>query len=169
MTPLIRAARPPDAAALAAVHAASWRASYGPFVPAEALGAPLDANMRARWGTWPAERLIRVAEQDGEIVGFGAVERGAPPLLDNLHVSPAVRSGGIGGALFRAICAGLTAEASAELRLIVIEANPAARRFYQRLGGVEGAPVEDTLLSNPVHMVPVRFSGAVLCALSQEL
>ncbi|WP_415920333.1 GNAT family N-acetyltransferase [Tateyamaria sp. SN6-1] len=169
MTYSVRAAVPGDAQALRALHTASWRASYGPFVPADALGAPLDATMQARWGTWPADRLIRVAERDGAMLGFGAVERGAVPLLDNLHVHPDARSGGVGASLLRAICAALAKEGAEALRLIVIAANPRARAFYRKLGGVEAAPVDDTLLGHPVRMVPVRFSGGDFTALSQEL
>ena len=169
MTMQVRAATPADAAALSSLHAASWRASYAPFVPAEALGAPLDAAMTARWGTWPADRLILAAERDGALLGFGAVVRGQVPLLDNLHVSPDARSGGIGAALFRSVCKALAAEGARTLRLIVIEANPDTRRFYRRLGGVEGPVVDDTLLGQKVRMVPVHFPEPVFAGLSQEL
>ena len=169
MTLRIRAATPADADALCALHAASWRASYAPFVPVSALGKPLEAAMAARWGTWPADRLIRVAERGGALLGFGAVVRGPVPLLDNLHVSPDARSGGIGGALFRSVCHALAAEGATSLRLIVIAANPDARRFYCRLGGVEAAAGDDTLLGHTVRMVPVHFPEPVFAALSQEL
>ena len=169
MTLRIRTARPADATALADLHATSWRASYTPYVPEAALGAALDANMQARWGTWPADRLIRVAERDGALLGFGAVEGQDPPLLDNLHVRPDVRSGGIGRNLMRAICAGLSETGAAMLHLEVIEANQDARRFYHRLGGVEEALVDRTLLGHPVRMVRVVFQGSIFRALAQEL
>ncbi|MEL6889491.1 MAG: GNAT family N-acetyltransferase [Pseudomonadota bacterium] len=169
MTLQIRAATLEDAGALSILHAASWRASYAPFVQAEALGAPLDAAMAARWGTWPADRLILVAERGGALLGFGAVVRGQVPLLDNLHVSPDARSGGIGATLLRSVCKALAVEGARTLRLNVIEANPRARWFYRRLGGVEGPAVDDTLLGHMVRMVPAHFPEAVFAGLSQEL
>ncbi|WP_299693483.1 GNAT family N-acetyltransferase [uncultured Tateyamaria sp.] len=169
MTLHIRAATPADAPALMALHGASWRAAYGPYVPPGALGTPLDANMRARWDRWPADRMIRLAERDGAVVGFGAVEWGNVPLLDNLHVSPDARGGGVGGRLFRAICADVATQGATALRLFVIEPHAGARRFYRRMGGVEGAAVDDMLLGAPVRMVPVLFEGAVFAALRQEL
>ena len=165
----IRHATAADAAALQALHSASWRASYAPFVPAAALGAPLDAHMRTRWYPWPVDRLILMAEDASVPLGFGAVVRGGAPLLDNLHVSPEARSGGVGGALFRALCAALAQEGAATLRLMVIAANPDARRFYRRLGGVEGPAQDEMLLGHSVAMVPVHFPNAVFRALAQEL
>ena len=158
MNVFLRPGVPQDAAALVDVHACSWRATYTDFVPAEALGAPLDANMRARWDPWPSDRLIHVAEQDGRLVGFGAVVPGQPPVLDNLHVDPEARSGGIGTALFLTISAALLAQQVDGLKLFVIEGNTRARAFYRRLGGLEGPPESDTLLGHPVHMVPVLFA-----------
>ena len=169
MTVEVRHATPADVAALMAVHSASWRASYGPFVPKDALGAPLEANMKHRWIPWPQDRLILLAEEAGAVLGFGAVEWRDGPLLDNLHVRPEARGAGVGETLLRAICRALAGQGAAALRLVVIEANPGARRFYRRLGGVEGSAVDDTLLGHPVRMVPVRFDGADFDALIQEL
>ncbi|WP_052249675.1 GNAT family N-acetyltransferase [Tateyamaria sp. ANG-S1] len=168
MTVSVRDAEPSDARALAALHAKSWRASYGPYVPKEALGAPLDVNMRARWDTWPADRLILLAEEGGAVLGFAAVVRGAVPLLDNLHVDPDARSTGIGARLLSMVAARLQGEGSTALRLIVIADNARARHFYVRMGGQEGPALDDTLLGAPVRMVPFRWSGAAFDALAAD-
>ena len=70
MNVVIRSGVQTDRVALRALHAASWRASHGPFVPADALDAPLDANMDARWATWPSGRRIVVAERGGRVIGL---------------------------------------------------------------------------------------------------
>ncbi|MEL6620030.1 MAG: GNAT family N-acetyltransferase [Pseudomonadota bacterium] len=168
MTYTTRLGMPADAPALAALHTASWRAWYGPYVPAGRLGAQLDTHMQARWETWPADRLVVVAEDAGCIVGFGAVVRGADPLLDNLHVDPGWQSRGIGAALLRGIAAHLASEGMHGFYLTVLEGNVAARRFYRRNGGQEGPVHDDRLLDHPVRVVPVRWSAPACAALAAE-
>ncbi|APX11241.1 GNAT family N-acetyltransferase [Tateyamaria omphalii] len=168
MTLRLRHAVPEDAPALAALHARSWRASYAPYVPAEALGAPLEANMCARWDVWPADRLILLAEEEGDVLGFAAAERGDVPLLDNLHVDPDARSGGIGARLLRMMAACLAEEGASALRLIVIADNTRAYQFYVRMGGHEGPSFDDTLLGATLRMVPFRWSGAAFDALAAD-
>ncbi|WP_299546174.1 GNAT family N-acetyltransferase [uncultured Tateyamaria sp.] len=168
MTFIIREAKPADRLAPAVLHAASWRSAYAPFVPPEALGAPLDANMEARWGTWPADRLILLAERAGAVVGFAAVVPGDVPLMDNLHVDPRIRGGGIGQKLFAAMVKRLHTDGAQALRLEVLEGNTGARRFYRLLGGVEGASHTDILLGHSVAMLPVQWSAPAFAALVQE-
>ncbi|WP_299702878.1 GNAT family N-acetyltransferase [uncultured Tateyamaria sp.] len=168
MTVRLRHAGAEDAPALAALHARSWRVSYAPYVPAEALGAPLDDNMRARWDSWPADRLILLAEDGDAVLGFAAVVRQDVPLLDNLHVDPDARSGGVGARLLKMIAACLVEEGATALRLVVIADNARARRFYVRMGGQEGTPHDETLLGATVRMVPFRWSGAAFDALAAD-
>lgn len=165
MTVRLRRAVPDDAPKLAALHARSWRASYAPYVPADALGKPLDDNMRARWNSWPADRLILLAEDSDAVLGFAAVVRADVPLLDNLHVDPDARSGGIGALLLTMMAACLAEEGASALRLVVIADNARARRFYVRMGGQEGTPLDETLLGATVRMVPFHWSGAAFNAL----
>ncbi|MBY5932871.1 GNAT family N-acetyltransferase [Tateyamaria omphalii] len=124
--------------------------------------------MRARWDTWPAHRLILLAERAGEVLGFVAAERGDVPIVDNLHVDPEMRGGGIGERLLRSLAARLKQEGVTELLLHVLEGNSGARRFYRRLGGQEGPAADDTLLDAPVRMVPMRWSGAAFDALAAD-
>ncbi|WP_299748614.1 GNAT family N-acetyltransferase [uncultured Tateyamaria sp.] len=168
MTVRLRRAGPEDAPALAALHARSWRASYAPYVSAEALGTPLDDNMRARWDSWPADRLILLAEDGDAVLGFAAVVRQDVPLLDNLHVDPDARSGGIGARLLKMMAACLAEEGATALRLIVIADNARARHFYVRMGGQKGTPIDETLLGATVRMVPFRWSGAAFDILAAD-
>lgn len=169
MTVVIRAAVPGDASALSALHAASWRSAYAPFVPHEALAAPLDGYMAKKWGVWPEDWMILLAQDGPRVQGFAAVERHEVPLLDNLHVDPRMRGSGIGERLLRHMAAWLRDEGFDALRLDVLDGNTAARRFYCRLGGQEGVAFDDTLLGHPVRMVTTRWSGAAFLALSSDL
>ncbi|GGX46964.1 N-acetyltransferase [Tateyamaria omphalii] len=165
MTVRLRRAVPDDAPKLEALHARSWRASYAPYVPADALGAPLDSNMRARWSSWPADRLILLAEDSDSVLGFAAVVRADVPLLDNLHVDPDARSNGIGARLLKMVASCLAEEGASTLRLVVIADNARARRFYVRMGGQEGTAHDEALLGETVRMVPFDWSGDAFDAL----
>jgi pimeloyl-ACP methyl ester carboxylesterase/ribosomal protein S18 acetylase RimI-like enzyme len=156
----IRAATPADAAAIAAVHLASWRATYV---------AELSAAFRARQdsGAWTAmwrQRLVDrdpstlVAERDGRVVGILAAgpSRDRDTAADtweivNLHVAPAEHGRGIGRRLFDAAVAAARAAGAVELTLWVVDTNARARRFYEGRGmHADGArqqhPVEDERL-----------------------
>lgn len=108
---------------------------YAPFVPADALGAPLEKNIRARWGAWPKDRIIHVAVEHDSLVGFAAVELSRIPLLDCLHVDLARRSCGVAEPLMRVVEEHLIARGYLSIRLDVIAGNAATRLFYVRLGG----------------------------------
>ena len=138
-----RSARLSDAAAIAALHARSWRESYrGAFLdafldgdlPAERLGV-----WRERLASQPANRLVQLALGGAELVGFvcayGAHDPEWGSLVDNLHVSSAAKRSGIGAALMRQAGAWLAqAYPAAGVYLWVLEMNAPARRFYERLG-----------------------------------
>ncbi|MEM6898134.1 MAG: GNAT family N-acetyltransferase [Pseudomonadota bacterium] len=163
----IRAAEPADAAALKNLHMASWRSAYASFAPATVFGAPLEHNMAERWDTWPADRLIRVAEDDG-ILGFAAVEWKAQPYLDNLHIRPDLRGTGLGRRLFSDLAAVLLAGGHRALSLTVIAGNAPARGFYRRCGGREGPLEEDDLLGHPIRVYPVHWDRAALAQMAEE-
>ena len=89
----------------------------------------------------PAEQVadgaVLVAEQDGRIAGFAALELGDGAELDGLFVEPEHWRCGIGTALAEA------AVHEARRRgftLVTVVANPSARAFYEQCGfSVEGA------------------------------
>ena len=141
----IRLATPEDAARIAALHAANWRATYRGILSDAYLD---DEVMADRLGDWigrfaapqPNQQVI-VAETEGALAGFACVYTADDPrwgsLLENLHVDRALKGQGLGARLM-----GAAARCCAEqapglgLYLWVLEANGAARRFYERLGAV---------------------------------
>ena len=137
-------AGPEDAAAIAALHAASWRVAYRGMLPDAFLDQQLDENRRALWqerftAAPSARQIVVKAIDDGSLVGFGCVilpkddERDA--LLDNLHVLPGCTGKGIGAQLLHELRQ-RAAASKQRLELWVLEANAGARRFYEREGGV---------------------------------
>lgn len=135
-----------DARLLAELHIESWRVAYRGLLRDEYLDGPIEPERVAVW----SERLRApapthfgfVAEHHGQAVGFaflfGAHDPRWGTLLDNLHVRPALRGGGIGRALIEA-SAQETARRhpGAPLHLFVYEGNESARAFYARMGGRE--------------------------------
>lgn len=141
---------PADAAAVAALHAESWRRHYrGAYADAFLDGEVHDDRL-AVW----TERLREpdpgshtiVAESDDGLVAFAHTIFEADPafgaLLDNLHVTSGQKRRGIGSRLM-ALTAGAVLERGTGFYLWVLEQNADARAFYEARGGrcVERAPV----------------------------
>jgi GNAT superfamily N-acetyltransferase len=144
---VIRLGVPDDAAAIAALHAESWRSAYRGLIPDDDLGNGLDDERRKFWedrfaSPDPDRRIAFAAMADEILVGFACVLADAAPeygpLLDNLHVKPGWRGRGLGAELLqksrewsRAIAPGQP------MHLWVLAGNAVARRFYRNQGGVE--------------------------------
>ena len=144
----VRAARAADAAAIAAVHVASWRETYTGLLPEAVIANNTAARRRALW-----ERVLRDGARDvfvatddaGAVAGFisggamPAVIRGRAPIpdhdayVDALYVLAAWHGRGIGGALLGALAQRLRERGFRALALHVVAANPAVR-FYEHLG-----------------------------------
>jgi GNAT superfamily N-acetyltransferase len=77
-----------------------------------------------------AHHSVRLAEADGEIVGFAARDG---TWLMNLYVQPGWTGKGIGSALLSAVLAD-AAGVTPVLRLYTFARNAGARRFYERHG-----------------------------------
>lgn len=141
----IRRAVAADAEAIADLHAESWRTAYRGFLPDSFLDGPVHDERRRFWAARMAEdpsdrRLVATALGEDGIVGFACVLLDAEPawgaLLDNLHVAPALRGRGIGRALLQHAREWIARVApGTPMHLTVIEANVAARGFYDRQGG----------------------------------
>lgn len=142
----IRAAEPADADAIAQLHACSWRIAYRGILREDFLEGPLSENRRVLWHTRlseadRAEQFVLVDEQAGAIRGFACAFLNADPewgcLLDNLHVLPDLKGRGLGRQLMAAVAARVVcSNPSGRLHLWAYEQNLAARRFYERLGGM---------------------------------
>jgi ribosomal protein S18 acetylase RimI-like enzyme len=136
-----------DATLIAALHAASWRSAYRGILSDAYLAGDIDRERADHWGERlrgldVAEHFGLVAMHDEAAVGFVFVMRDAAPdwgaLIDNLHVSTAMRSAGIGQRLLVAAADGIAARAWGDrMHLWVFDANVRARAFYARLGGTE--------------------------------
>lgn len=119
-----------------------------------ALTAGLDAaRLRAHLGLRGALRAMLVlplferARQPGEL------------LMDGIAVAPEARGGGIGTRLLQRLQQFAAEEGYRQLRLDVIDTNPAARRLYERLGFV----ATRTTSWRPLRRL-LGFSGATTLA-----
>jgi GNAT superfamily N-acetyltransferase len=146
----LRAARASDAAAIAALHAASWRPCYRGALNEAYLDGELDAERGRVWSQRldePASnQYVVVADRDGRLQCFACAYLGSDPewgtLLDNMHVAAELRRRSVGGQLMRAVASRCLTAGSARLYLWVLESNQRARRFYERHGAaLSGADV----------------------------
>lgn len=158
--PLIRPATADDAAAIAALHVASWRSAYRGALPDAYLDGAIEAERIAHW----QRTLAALAPGDTVLLapgqGFAAAyaREDADALLDNLHVAPALRGAGLGLALLRAVARAQHDAGARAMHLWVFAVNLGARRFYARHGAIEtgqrtemmfGAPVPEIRLAWP--------------------
>ena len=125
----IRSAREDDRDTLVALTISTARINYTPFLGGDAIetwiaGGGVTDHVGAHLGA------CRVAERDGEIVGF-CVTKG--PLIDLLMVAPAHQRRGIGRVLLADAEARLFGEHAA-IRLESFADNSAANAFYRSQG-----------------------------------
>jgi ribosomal protein S18 acetylase RimI-like enzyme len=139
----IRTVTASDGEVIARLHTQSWRDSYRGILS----DAYLDGDILGeRQGLWRARLQSPQPGQVGLLafngtsaVGFafafpGAHERWGT-LLDNLHVLPDQRGGGIGTQLLHALTGHVLAHYPGEgLFLWVYERNTRTRAYYERLG-----------------------------------
>jgi ribosomal protein S18 acetylase RimI-like enzyme len=132
----IRAARPDDVAALAAIDAVTWTTATSP------AGVPTEPRPFFHADEDPTDTVV--AELDGVVVGYAKLRN---PLLvpshahvleiNGLAVDPGVAGQGIGRALVEAAVAEAERRGARKVSLRVLGTNSAARRLYARCGFVE--------------------------------
>ena len=136
-----------DAAAIARLHAESWRSAYRGMLSDEYLDHRVHHERAALWQQRFSEQaekpfFVILAETETELAGFACAFPDEHPTygayLDNLHVVPQRTGQGIGRRLLTAVAERLLAnERRGGLYLWVIEQNIRARRFYSQAGGLE--------------------------------
>ena len=140
----IRPAGIAEADAIAALHAASWRSAYRGIFRDDTLGPSLDGERRAHWrsklGAMTPEDTVLIAGDAGFIAVWAEGDPGFGAYVDNLHVHPERRSGGLGRRLLGSAMQRVAARGERRAYLWVFDANTRAIDFYLRLGGeiVEG-------------------------------
>jgi GNAT superfamily N-acetyltransferase len=144
LSPLkLRAATDADAELIAAIHSASWQATYRGLLPDTFLDGEViherAAYWRARMAAPGAERrIVRIAQRANEAIGFVCAERQPDSpwgvLLDNLHTLPAHQGIGAGKLLMGAAQQWAREHGEAQLYLYVLEGNVSAIAFYERQG-----------------------------------
>lgn len=141
----IRVATAADADAIASLHAASWSAHYRGSLSDAYLDGPIEAERRAVWTERLAHpragQVVLVAEDERQnLIGFVCLflnhDREFGCLVDNLHVTIGSKRKGLGRRLMQVAGeAMLHALPRRPAFLYVLEANHAACRFYERIGG----------------------------------
>jgi GNAT superfamily N-acetyltransferase len=140
----LRPMRAGDADAVALLHATSWRSAYRGIVPDDFLDHEVFADRQAVWRerlqTSPATSAFGIVAEDaaGPMAGFAYVLPGRDPvcgtLVDNLHVRPDLKGGGIGRRLLQAVVRELGPAHTQPVHLWVLDQNEPAKRFYARMG-----------------------------------
>lgn len=148
--PDIRPASGADAAAIAAVHATSWRETYAALLPAPLRDGPPEAERARRWLRLLAAcdgRMTEVfaARKEGHIVGFCAIapQRAAPLAAQGwagevtaLYILSRAQRQGLGRMLLSAAAHRMLDCGVSRASVWVLSSNQPARRFYEALGGV---------------------------------
>jgi GNAT superfamily N-acetyltransferase len=161
-----RLAGPADAAAVAQLHADSWRRHYRGAYSDAFLDGDVVADRIEVWTERlqaPDPRRRTILAEEGRLVGFANTFFDDDPtwgaLLDNLHVADGQKRKGIGSRLLTLTAkAVLERPAATGLYLWVLEQNRDARAFYEACGGrcVERHPVE------PPGGIASRLNGSPL-------
>ena len=143
---MIRPADLHDAAAIARVHVASWRATYSSLLPDDFLDSLTEAGYTDRWRRFISDRSSRVyVVQEGSesgVVGSAsggrerAGETGYRGELYAIYVLESAQRRGYGRELVRAVVGGLAEMGLEDMIIWVLRDNRPARDFYERLGGV---------------------------------
>ena len=142
--PLIRRAEAADAAAVARIHVASWKAAYRGIMPDAVIARTDLAYRTAFWTARIADREwpVFVIEEDGEAVAFCQMistrDTDDDPTrvghITSLHVLPQLRRQGYGRVLLELVFEEFRRRGYTEVTLWVLEENRMARAFYERMG-----------------------------------
>lgn len=173
-TPLFstRPALPTDAVAIAQVHVASWQAAYqGLLSEAYLQGLTQTVQRRAAFiadGIARTSLNVRVAEQDGEIVGWSSYGRSRDEDAEEwtgelyaLYLAPDAWAKGIGRQLWLASRESLKSSGFFRVTLWMLDGNERAERFYLAAGftpqSTSSRIFEDDGIALPLTRYELRF------------
>jgi ribosomal protein S18 acetylase RimI-like enzyme len=160
---VVRPADTDDAAAIVAVRLASWRATYGPHLPAHAWGEfdPAARTARLAQSIGAGSTRVLVASREDAIAGYtfsGAARDDDLPdgtgEIYAIYVHPSSWSTGTGRAL---VTATLTELGQLPVVLWVLEVNARAQRFYERAGFVPDGAVKPAEMPGGVSLPELRY------------
>jgi GNAT superfamily N-acetyltransferase len=168
---LPRRATASDADAIARLHIASWSAAYAAELPAWYLDGQ---DVQARTALWSAriadpQTAVCVQEVAHRLVGFCAsgpsrdadADASVVWEIQNLHVAPELRGGGIGSVLFTDALERAWLQGATELTLWVVETNAPARAFYARRGMHLDGANQRHVLEPGVSLNEIRYRRRV--------
>ena len=128
---MIRAGRPDEGDALAAIQEQASVAALAHIFPPEQCPYPVE-EIRRRWREALAEgRSVLVYEDEEQLLGVALT---GPEWLDGLYVVPERWGSGIAVELHDAALDVVRAAGFEQCHLWVLDDNRRARRFYERLG-----------------------------------
>jgi len=137
----LRSAERRDARAIAGVHVRSWRAGYRGIIADDVLDSLSLRERERSWQGWLSNgrSATIVAQSQGRLVGFATISwpegpRASVREIAALYVEPTMMRRGVGSALLSAAIEAARSDGCAEVVLWVLEANAAARAFYERAG-----------------------------------
>jgi len=163
----LRRATPDDAGALAIAHVASWRVAYADIVPEEVFERRDVAYRTKRFREFLSrdEGETYLIERDQVVIGFMTIGASRDEGVDDasgeiwgIYLHPDHWRQGIGTSLFQAAQEHLRKLGCSQITLWVLEANGAARRFYEAMGfRTDGADKELTI-GVPLRAIRYRKS-----------
>lgn len=141
---IFREAEKNDAAAIANLHAESWRNTYRGMLSDAYLDGNVFTERQTHWqkrfDAPTKNQYVLVAENEGELLGFvcvyGADDAKWGSLIDNLHVRPDLKGQGIGKQLIQKGMVWVKENYPNQgVYLWVFETNLPSRGFYEAIGG----------------------------------
>ena len=136
---MVRLANPDDAHAIAEVHVRSWQSAYRGVVADEFLDS-LDVDRRTEMIArliGDETKALLVSERDWRVAGFSLLaasdDEGWGEVLA-IYAAPDHWGVGVGYDLMEASVSWLAEAGYERAMLMVLEANPRARAFYERQG-----------------------------------
>lgn len=159
----IRSGAPADCDKVGALQVKTWLETYRGLVADSVLDTLSTVDQAATWRRIlvrePPVVMMVAEESSGRLVGFaaGGPRRGKRLTHDNeiyaIYVLGAAQRQGLGRALVASVARELLARGGQSLALWVLRDNAPARRFYERLGGVEVGEKVDSMGGRKLYEV----------------